>query len=465
MGDTGWYGSSFLFALGASQPILGKLYSEFSVRGTFTASVVLFAVSSVMCALSNSSAMFIASRTLCGLGSGGMTTGTIIISYHVIPEHLRPLCNGLVGVFETLATILGPIVGGVLASGIGWRWAFWINLPVAALVAAPVLLLYRGCGDREEASASTTWAEKIARLDLDGGALLTASILCLLFGVQQIGQDRIGALVGLLVAFAVLLAAAGFHQHRKGAAATFPPHMFGKRSFSACLLYGFFMKASEAVVYYQLPPWFQTVKCASPRGSALMLMPSLIALIGGSVISGVGASLVCRRLPPFMLAGAAIACAGAVLLRFLETDAGPARWIGYQIPYGFGCGMGLQLSIVGVQVALDAGDVAFGSSVAMVARILGAAIFIFVAQVVYIGKLAGLGDILPGANADTFSACDLKHSAGFKAALDLYNRATGHAMIVAVVLIFCVLPSAALVSWTPLKKEEKHAKTEPVPDN
>ncbi|PVH92707.1 MFS general substrate transporter [Periconia macrospinosa] len=453
--DTGWYGSAFLFAMGAAQPALGKIYGEFSVRITYVVSAVIFAVGSILCALSKSSGMFIASRALAGLGSGGMTTGTTIISYHVLPERLFPLCNGLVGAFEASATIVGPIIGGTMADGIGWEWVFWINLPVSAIAITLVVVLYPGLKRFDHApmnpnSPASTMREKFERLELVGGILLAGSILMLLFGVHDAGGSSTARTIGLLVGSGVLLLITVCHQHFLKDKATYPTRLFLNRYFVAPLLYGFFMKGSEAVVYYLLPVWFQTVKCSSAGTAAVQLLPSLIALIVASIITGIGASAT-RRIAPFMVTGAVIASAGALLLHYLDPDAGSPKWIGYQVAYGFGCGIGLQLSLVGVQTALNAKDVPFGSSVAILSRILGSAIFIFVGQKVYLDRLGTL------ANADELSPCESVVPSQLRAVLSTYNEATAKGMIVAVVLIFAAIPSAIGVNWARLESSKSQS--------
>ncbi|KAF9690406.1 hypothetical protein EKO04_011566 [Ascochyta lentis] len=462
-GDTGWYGSAYLFAMGASQPALGKIYGEFSVQTTYIVSGIIFAVGSVLCALSKSSGMFIASRALAGLGGGGMTTGTTIISYHVLPERLFPLCNGLVGAFEASATIFGPIIGGTMAEGIGWEWVFWINLPIAAIAIALVVVLYPGLKRFDHAPMITdtpaaTLREKFQRLELTGGVLLAGSILMLLFGVNDAGGPT-GRTVGLIVGAVVLLLITGCHQHYLKDKATYPTRLFLNRYFITPLLYGFFMKGSEAVTYYLLPVWFQTVKCSSAGKAAVQLLPSLIALIVASIITGIGASAT-RRIAPFMVTGAVIASAGSILLHYLDSHAGYAKWIGYQVAYGFGCGTGLQLALVGVQTALNAKDVPFGTSVAVLSRILGSSIFIFVCQKIYIDRLGGLAD------ADELSPCEAVDPSQLQSVLHTYNAATSKAMIVAVVLIFCAIPSAVGVNWARLEssKSQGDEKTGPNSD-
>jgi hypothetical protein len=179
----------------------------------------------------------------------------------------------------------------------------------------------------------------------------------------------------------------------------------------------------------------------------VQLLPSLIALIVASIITGIGASST-RRIAPFMVTGAVIASAGSLLLHYLDSNAGPAKWIGYQVAYGFGCGTGLQLALVGVQTSLKAKEVPFGTSVAVLSRILGSSVFIFVGQKIYIDRLGTVAD------TDDLSPCDSVDSSELQAVLHTYNAATSRAMIVAVVLIFCAIPSAMGVNWARLKSSK-----------
>jgi predicted MFS family arabinose efflux permease len=163
-----------------------------------------------------------------------------------------------------------------MADGIGWEWVFWINLPVSAIAIALVVFLYPGLKRLEHTptepqSPASTKREKLKRVELVGGVLLAGSILMLLFGVHDARGSSAGRTAGLLVGSGILLLITGCHQHFLKDKATYPTRLFANRHFVAPLLYGFFMKGSEAVVYYlvrfpfRFPEFFMKWNTADAR--------------------------------------------------------------------------------------------------------------------------------------------------------------------------------------------------------
>ncbi|KXG49406.1 Major facilitator superfamily domain, general substrate transporter [Penicillium griseofulvum] len=143
--DVGWYSSGFRLCTCAFQFMFGKMYKLFSVKRVFMLANAIFLVGSVLCSTATTSAMFVAGRAVTGVGFAGILGGLYTILTYILPLRRRPLFCGVLGGVESLAIIAAPIVGGALTQSLGWRWCFWINLPIG-VVGATIGMLLCGSG-------------------------------------------------------------------------------------------------------------------------------------------------------------------------------------------------------------------------------------------------------------------------------------------------------------------------------
>ncbi|TDZ20818.1 Efflux pump apf11 [Colletotrichum orbiculare MAFF 240422] len=329
--DVGWYGSVFLLVAGSTQPTFGKLYTVFDSKAVFLISLVLLAGGSLTCALSRNSGSFIAGRALSGLGSAGCISGALIITAAIVPLRQRPLFTSILGSLEGVAVALGPIVGGSIASRIGWRWCFYISLPVCGALFLVLAFLFH---PPKSGGPTMHMGAKIKQLDFIGGVGLVGSITCLLLALEW-GSTRYAwkdaKMVGLLVAFGVSFVAVAAYQHWLGEKATFPTRLLKNRSFTACLWYGFSISSAQMVVLYYLPIWFQAVQGVSSRESGVHLLPVVLSLIASGVLGGIGASIL-GQMAPFMVAATVLADKVSMLLEtarpsLLKALKDAIRWV------------------------------------------------------------------------------------------------------------------------------------------
>lgn len=190
LNDIGWYGCAFLMTACVFQIPFGRFYSLFAIKFVFLAAVLIFMAGSLAAGLAPKSPVFILGRAVQGIGASGILSGGLIIMAEVIPVKTRPYVGAIIGALEGVAMISGPILGGVLAERLHWRWCFYINLPIGGLVLATIVaFLNIPQKTTEKRAEESTWEAKIRRLDPVGFFFLLPSLVCLLLGIQYGGRS------------------------------------------------------------------------------------------------------------------------------------------------------------------------------------------------------------------------------------------------------------------------------------
>lgn len=229
--DVGWYGASFLLASASSQLFYGRIYKFFSAKSVFLVVVLFFGIGSLICALAPSSVAFIVGRAVSGLGSAGILSGTNIILSRAVPLRRRPIMLSLIGALECVAISVGPLLGGVLAEYLGWRWCFWICLPISGVTLVVTFFFFR-VDDAAEARGLSL-GEKMRQLDYTGAFFFLPGIVCIILALQWGGSVYSWGnwrIVLLLVLFVVLIALFAVTQWRQGDKATVPPEVLLTRT-------------------------------------------------------------------------------------------------------------------------------------------------------------------------------------------------------------------------------------------
>ncbi|KAI1380491.1 putative MFS transporter [Hypoxylon crocopeplum] len=311
MADAGWYGSAFFLSLATFVSVWGKAYKYFSLRVIYLASILIFEIGNLVCALSPSSIALIIGRGIQGVGAAGTTNGGYTIAAFVVPPSAVPIVIGLIGSVFTIASIAGPLLGGVFTSSVTWRWCFYINLPIGGVTIACMLIFFR------------TPAH--------------AKVLCFFLALQWGGVTKLwnsADIIGLLVGCVLLLSAFAVNEWYQGDRSGFV----------------FFLNAPNIALQYNLPIYFQAIQGDTPVESGLKMIPSILST----------ALCYYTYLPPFvpfiLATGALAALGGGLIYTFgIDTSLGPV--IGYQILYGFGTGIGIQVPNLIATMTSSAEDV------------------------------------------------------------------------------------------------------------
>lgn len=402
-GDIGWYGSSYLLTKAALQPSFGRIYSIFSIKCTFLTAIAIFELGSLICATAVSSNMLIIGRAIAGAGVGGLFTGSIIIVVYSLPLRKRPLAMGIISSMWGIASVAGPLLGGVFTDKLSWRWCFYINLPIGAFCVAVISLILHI--DRPSNPASLTLKQRILKLDLLGASLLIPAIICLLLPLQWGGSTypwNSGHIIGLFVTSAVFTLLFICTQIRLGEAGTLPPYLFQNRNTVCAFAFSAFFGAGFFSLSYYLPVYFQSVKGSSALHAGIQMLPLLLACTVSSTGTGAAISAL-GYYTPIMLICMVLFAIGSGLLTTLSVTTSYARNAGFQVLTGLGVGVGFESGIVVAQTVMSNKRIPVAISCVSLFMTLGGAVFVPVSQTLFQNKLVGgIEERAPGLDASAF---------------------------------------------------------------
>ncbi|OAP63962.1 hypothetical protein AYL99_03189 [Fonsecaea erecta] len=456
--DIGWYGSAYLLTMCSFQLLMGKVYKFYPVKPVFLSGIVLFEVGSAVCGSAPSSTAFILGRAVAGLGASGMFSGAMVIMFHTIPLQQRPIWQGAFGAIFAVASVIGPLVGGAFTDNITWRWCFYINLPIGAVVVAVGLFFLRISNQKLDARAPGVIG-KLKQLDPVGNLVFFPGIVCLILALQWGGTKYAwhnARIIVLLVLCAVLCLAFVGIQLWKQEDGTVPPRIVKQRSVAAAIWFSFFNGAATMTTVYYLPIWFQAIKGVDAIKSGIMLLPLVLSSVIASISSGIIISRVGYYTPFFILSSVVTSIGAGLLTTFTSTTEHP-KWIGYQVLVGLGLGFGAQQGLNVVQTILGRSDIATGSAVIMFVRFLGSAIFLPVAENIFLNRLVVKLTNLPGIDPTAVTkagATDLRNLASggdLQTLLGDYNDAIVDVFYQLVATCAVTTLGSVFVEWRSLK--------------
>ncbi len=439
---------------------MGRIYTFYSPKWVFLLAIGLFEIGSAICGAAPTSTVFIVGRAVAGTGSSGIFSGAIIIIMDLVPLHKRPILQGFMGAIFGISSVIGPLMGGAFTTKLSWRWCFYINLPVGGFAILILMLILHIPGAKK---AGTPWRQQLDQLDPIGTVSFVSGIVCLLLALQWGGSTYAwgnGRIIALLVLFVILLSVFIAVQIWKKENATVPPRIFTQRSIAAAMWSQFCVGSAMMTMVYYMPIWFQAIRNVSAFKSGIDILPLILSLVVSSISAGFLVTKI-GYYTPFMIANSVIMSIGAGLITTWTPDTLHPKWIGYQVVFGFGLGVGMQQASLAAQAVLSRKDAPIGISLVMFCQQMGGAVFVSVGESVFtnhlIRGLKTVAGISPSVVVNT-GATDLRHvvdTSNLRGVLVVYNGAIIKTFTVAVAMSCFSIIGALCIEWKNIKPKKK----------
>ncbi len=325
-----WAAAAYLVSATVTYPIVGRLSDVYGRRRFLVLGLIVFAAGSALVGLSRSMNQVIAFRALQGIGGGMITTCCYIAIADLFAPEDRGKYHGVIGAVYGVASIMGPLLGGVAAERFTWEWPFYL----IALAGVPVI----GLAVRFYPAPRQT--DGAVNIDLPGMVTLATAVVALALAMSMGNTDFAGGpslLIGLLV-FGLAMTAVFVYIEIRSNAPLMPMEVLADRvvalSSIAALLTSFGLYGS---VFF-LPPFAQIALGASVTDSAAMLLPMLLGTVGGGILAGQLLSRAGARYRLQAVGNAAVMLAGTVLTITIDADTNRSLiWL-YVALTGFGFG-------------------------------------------------------------------------------------------------------------------------------
>jgi EmrB/QacA subfamily drug resistance transporter len=288
-----WVTSAYLLAFAVPLLVTGRLGDRFGPKNLYLVGLVLFTGASLWCGLTGTISQLVVARIVQGFGASMMTPQTMAVITRTFPSDRRGQALSLWGAVAGIATLVGPILGGVLVDGLGWEWIFFINVPVGVLAFVLTWRLVPALETHQH------------RFDLLGVVLSAIGLFLLVFGIQEGQTYHWGRITGpisvwgLIVAGLVVFAVFVVWQTLNRGEPLVPLALFRDRNFSLANLAIMTIGFSITAMAFPLMIWAQTVRGYSPTRAALLLVP--MAVISGCLAPWVGK--LTDRVHPRLLVG------------------------------------------------------------------------------------------------------------------------------------------------------------------
>ncbi|WP_164700086.1 MFS transporter [Modestobacter sp. KNN46-3] len=450
-----WVVTATLLASTASTPIWGKLADLFSKKLLIQIAIVVFVVGSMLAGLSQSLPTLIGWRVLQGLGLGGLQALVQIAMAAMISPRERGRYSGLLGSVMAVATVGGPLIGGLLVdtSWLGWRWCFFVGVPFA-LVA--LVLLQR--------TLHLPVTRRAVSIDYLGATFLTAGVSALLIWVTLAGDSFAWASLetALFVGGGVLALVAFVVAELRAEEPIVPLRLFRDRTTTLAIIASVAIGVAMFGSTVFLGQYLQISRGYSPTAAGLLTIPMVGGLLVSSTVSGI---LITRTgfWKRYLVAGSLLVALGFGLLATIDHATNMVVLGVFLAVLGVGIGMTMQNLVLAVQNTVAATDLGAASSAVAFFRSLGGTIGVSVLGAVLssrVGTLirSGLSDV-PGASAAAGSQeiglADLADApAPIRALIQVsYGDATGRVFLIAALLSLITIVAVLLIREVALRTE------------
>lgn len=389
-----WVTTAYILASTIVMPVYGKLGDLVGRKWLFVAAISIFLVGSVMGGLADSMGTLIAGRAVQGLGGGGLMILALAIIADVVPARERGRYSGIMGAVFAVSSVAGPLLGGYFTDGPGWRWAFWMNIPLGILAILSAIFFLK-LPKREFVKP---------RIDYPGMIVLAIAVTSLVLFTTWGGSTydwNSPIIIGLIVATVVFGGLFVFIESR-AAEPVIPLGLFKNRNFNLTTAAGLITGIAMFGALAYMPTYLQMVTGVGAAQAGLLMIPMMGALLVSSVGSGQIVSHTGRyKIIPII--GMVITALGLFLLSTLKADT--AIWIMcvYLAVMGLGLGMSMQILILVVQNSFPQAIVGTATSSNNFFRQIGSSLGAAIVGSLFVSRLTDnlTANLPPGGTGDT----------------------------------------------------------------
>ncbi|MEV6030837.1 MDR family MFS transporter [Nonomuraea sp. NPDC052116] len=447
-----WVVTASLLASTASTPIWGKLADLFNKKLLLQISIVIFMVSSLACGFAQNTGQLIAFRAIQGLGMGALQILTQVIIAAMITPKERGRYNGYLGAVMAVATVGGPLLGGLISdtSWLGWRWCFFIAVPFTVVAFTLLTKTLR----------VTTVRRSDVSIDYWGATLIAAGVSVLLIWVTFVGNefDWLSWQTAAMAGGGVLLLALAAWVESRVTEPVVPLHVISRRTPALAILASLAVGMAMFGGSVFLGQYFQIGRGYGPTAAGLLTIPMMAGVLLSSTISG---RMVSRsgQTKPYILAGLVVLTLGFAGLATIDHQTSMVLISAYMLAVGVGVGMSMQNLVLVIQNTVPLREIGAASGAITFFRSLGGTVGVSVLGAVLANRVASNiaeGLAKAGIPAGGQAAGGSLNLAALPEPIKLivrsaYGDATGHIFLISAAIAVVGLVAAAFLKPAKLR--------------
>lgn len=373
-----WVITAYMLAETVMLPIFGKLGDLTGRKSLFLGAIGIFLIGSVIGGLAHNMTMLIIARTVQGIGAGGLMILSQAIIADIIPARERGRYMGVMGGVFGLSAVLGPLLGGFFTEHVGWRWAFWMNVPLA-VVAVVIAVTFLKIPKREYPPFSWDYLGTIFAIV----ATVSLILFCTWGGSQYEWSDPL--IIGLIIT-AIIAAIILVMVESRAKNPLIPLKFFANRNFALTTAASLVLGITMFGILAYLPTYLQMVKQISATEAGYMMIPMMVGMMGFSIWSGARISKT-GKYRHFPVIGMTITLVALGLFHMLRPSI-PLAEVGlYLFVLGMGLGLCMQVLVLIVQNTMPTQVVGSATAVNNFFRQIGSSIGSALVGGIFVGHL------------------------------------------------------------------------------
>ncbi|PFG20238.1 MDR family MFS transporter [Serinibacter salmoneus] len=402
----GWLITGYIMAVAIVMPIYGKVGDVVGRRWPFIVAIGLFTLASAGAGYAQTFEQLVFWRAVQGAGGGGLIILSQAIIADIVPARERGKYMGPMGALFGISAVLGPLLGGWFTEGPGWRWAFWINVPIGILAVVIAWVALR------------LPSHKAARpFDVPGAALIALATTGIVFLTSwdsitgSDGYDWSNTALQLTVAGTVLAVALFIVVELRATDPIIPLRLFRNRTFTLATIIGLVVGMGMFAALAFLPTFLQMSAGVGVTESGFLMLPMMIGVMGTSIVSGL---LITRtgKYKAYPIAGMLIVGLGIAWLTTITGGMSLVLFGAMIFVVGFGLGLTMQTIVLAVQNSVDPGEIGVATSSNNFFREIGAAVGTALFSTIFTSRLTtNLTEVIPAGSGEGVGADSLTPSA------------------------------------------------------